>query len=261
MENFGFWLSRTFATTKAKRKSWPFVPGTYFVLDPDAPVAVTTLKVETENVGIEKIIRNVISNPAIRFLLMVGDEPPKHLTGETFRCLFSNGIESDTRKIIGSPGMRPVLPSVTPDELERFVQQVELVDMIECKDAAAIRDKVHELRQRNPGVFEGEDINVSGELAEVPVVHEVYHDPQKIKLDKAGYFVVNIENDEILCEHYNYKDTLIRHIRGKTARDMYLTMVDNGWISRVDHACYVGKELTKAELSILYGFAYQQDGA
>ena len=31
MENFGFWLSRTFATTKAKQKSWPYVPGTYFV--------------------------------------------------------------------------------------------------------------------------------------------------------------------------------------------------------------------------------------
>ena len=48
---------------------------------------------------------------------------------------------------------------------------------------------------------------------------------------------------------------------GKTARDMYLTMIDHGWINRVDHACYVGKELTKAELSIRHGFAYMQDGA
>ena len=282
MENFGFWLSRTFATTKAKQKSWPYVPGTYFVLDEAAPVAVTTLgsvkfaeelgatelqgvsivgKVETENVGIEKIIRNVVSNPAIRFLLMVGDEPPMHLTGETFKCLFANGIDPDSRKIVGSPGMRPMLPTVTADELDRFIRQVELVDMIGCKDTGRITDKVHELRHRNPGVFEGKDIGVSGELAEVPVVHEFYHDPQKIKLDKAGYFVVSIEADEILCEHYNYKDTLIRHIRGKTARDMYLTMVDNGWISRIDHACYVGKELTKAELSVQHGFEYLQDGA
>jgi tetrahydromethanopterin S-methyltransferase subunit A len=282
MENFGFWLSRTFATTKAKQKSWPYVPGTYFVLDSDAPVAVTTLgsvkfaeelsgtelqgvsiigKVETENVGIEKIIRNVVSNPAIRFLLMVGDEPPKHLTGETFKCLFKNGVDAVSKKIIGSPGMRPMLPTVTTDELSRFMNQVELVDMIGCKDVEIIRAKVHELRQRAPGAFQGEDIDVSGELAEVPVVREVYHDPQKIKLDKAGYFVVNIEGDEILCEHYNYKDALVRHIRGKTARDMYLTMVDNGWISHLDHACYVGKELTKAELSIQHGFEYLQDGA
>jgi tetrahydromethanopterin S-methyltransferase subunit A len=282
MENFGFWLSRTFATTKAKQKTWPYVPGTYFVLDRDAPVAVTTLgsvefaeelsghqlagvsivgKVETENVGIEKIIRNIVSNPAIRFLLMVGDEPPKHLTGATLQCLFSNGIDADSRKIIGSPGMRPMLPSVTTDELSRFTDQVELVDMIGCKDIAAIRDKVHELQMRTPGVFIGGDIEISGELGEVPVVREVYHDPQKIKLDKAGYFVVNIEGDEILCEHYDYKDTLIRHIRGKSARDMYLTMIDHGWINRIDHACYVGKELTKAELSIRHGFEYVQDGA
>lgn len=42
---------------------------------------------------------------------------------------------------------------------------------------------------------------------------------------------------------------------------MYLTMVDNEWISHLDHASYVGKELTKAELSIKHGFAYLQDGA
>ena len=282
MENFGFWLSRTFATTKGKRKSWPYVPGSYFVLDPAAPVAIATLgsvklaeelgglalrgasivgKVETENVGLEKIVRNVISNPAIRFLLMVGDEPPKHLTGESLKCLFRNGIDSVTRKIIGSPGMRPVLPSVTDAELARFAAQVELVDMIGCKDAETIREKVDELQRRTPGRFEGDDVEVSGELADVPVVYEIYHDPEKIKLDKAGYFVVNIEGDEILCEHYSYKDTLLRHIRGETARDMYLTMVDNGWISRIDHACYVGKELTKAELSIRHGFEYLQDGA
>ena len=282
MENFGFWLSRTFASTRARQKSWPYVPGTYFVLDKDAPVAVTTLgsvkfaerlsgadlngvsiigKVETENVGIEKIIRNVVSNPAIRFLLMVGDEPPKHLTGETLKCLFANGVDFASRKIVGSPGMRPVLPTVTEEELNRFTSQIELVDLIGCRDVAAIRDKVHELRQRTPGVFGKAALDVSGQVAEIPVVREVYHDPQKIKLDKAGYFVVSIDGDEILCEHYDYKDTLIRHIRGRTARDTYLTMLDNGWISRLDHAAYVGKELTKAELSIRHGFEYLQDGA
>ncbi len=33
MEEFGFFLSRTFATTKAKQKSWPFVPGADFVIN------------------------------------------------------------------------------------------------------------------------------------------------------------------------------------------------------------------------------------
>ena len=98
MEDFGFLLSRTFASTKATKRAWPFVPGKYFVLDPAAPVAVTTLgsvalseqlaeaapqglcivgKLETENIGIEKIIKNILSNPAIRFLICAGNEPPE----------------------------------------------------------------------------------------------------------------------------------------------------------------------------------------
>jgi tetrahydromethanopterin S-methyltransferase subunit A len=100
MEDLGFFLSRTFASTKAVNRAWPYVPGKYFVVEPAAPVAVTTLgsvalapelaksapkglcivgKVETENIGIEKIIKNILSNPAIRFLICAGKEPPKHL--------------------------------------------------------------------------------------------------------------------------------------------------------------------------------------
>ena len=125
MEEFGFFLTRTFASTKAKKREWPFIPGKYFVAKSSAPVAVTTLgsvdlasevaesppeglcivgKVETENIGIEKIIKNILSNPAIRYLVCAGSEPPKHLTGATMFALFKNGIDSQ-KKIIGSPGM------------------------------------------------------------------------------------------------------------------------------------------------------------
>lgn len=282
MGDFGFWLSKTFASTKPKKKRWPYVQGNYFVLDPEEPVAITTLgsvkfakeladkslrgaciigKVETENIGIEKIIRNVVSNSAIRFLLMVGDEPPKHLTGETLKCLLENGVDVESRKIIGSPGMRPQLPSVSDAEIARFTEQIELVDMIGCTNPVAIEAMVNELRRRAPGAFEETPVDIAHAVSEIPVVRETYHDPKKIKLDKQGYFVVHIDDGEILCEHYDYRDRLLRHIRGTNARDMYLTMIDSGWISRVDHAGYVGKELTKAELSIRHGFEYLQDGA
>ena len=85
-------------------------------------------------------------------------------------------------------------------------------------------------------------------------------DPLRIKLDKAGYFVVNIESGVILVEHYSYKEKLLRIIEGQDARSLYLTIVRNGWVSKLDHAAYVGKELTKAELSIRHGFEYLQDG-
>jgi len=282
MENFGFWLSQTFASTKAKQPEWPYVPGTYFVSDPKAPVAVCTLgsvdlaplvaaeapeglcitgKVETENIGIEKIIKNVLSNPAIRFLLCVGNEPPKHLTGATMVALFENGIDGDKR-IPGSPGMRPMLPNTSAEEVEAFRAQVEPVVMIGCTDVDEIHAKVRELAVRTPEIASTEFRPPSSieEDEAIERVTAVGEDPWRIKLDKAGYFVVNIENGVILVEHYSYKEKFIRIIEGQDARSIYLTIVRNGWVSKLDHAAYIGKELTKAELSIEHGFEYLQDG-
>lgn len=282
LENFGFWLSRTFASTKSKKVAWPYVPGTYFVTDPGAPVAVCTLgsvnlapqvaanppaglcitgKVETENIGIEKIIKNVISNPAIRFLLCVGDEPPKHLTGATMVALFENGID-ENKRIPGSPGMRPVLPNTSVEEVDAFREQVEPVVMLGCTDVEQIHNKVLELASRTPET-EVKEFHPSSSLEEREAVGRIEatgETPERIKLDKAGYFVVNIENGTILVEHYSYKEELLRIIEGRDARSIYLTIVRNGWVSKLDHAAYIGKELTKAELSIQHGSAYLQDG-
>ena len=252
MENFGFWLSRTFASTKPKQADWPYVPGTYFVSDPHAPVAVCTLgsvdlapqvaedppaglcitgKVETENIGIEKIIKNIISNPAIRFLLCVGNEPPKHLTGATMVALFENGIDGNQR-IPESPGMRPMLPNTSAEEVEAFRNQVEPVVMIGCTDVEQIREKVCELAARTPdtpaAVFEIPDTIRAEEAVER--IQATGEGPQRIKLDKAGYFVVNVEEGSILVEHYSYKEKLLRIIEGSDARSIYLTIVRNGWV-------------------------------
>lgn len=165
MEDLGFFLSRTFASTRAKRRTWPYVPGTYFVTNPAAPVAVTTLgsvtlagavsreppsgfcivgKVETDNIGIEKIIKNVLSNPAIRYLVCAGNETPRHLTGATMMTLFENGIDED-KKIPRAPGMRPILPNTSAAEVSAFRKQVEPIDMIGCTDVAALHARVSEL--------------------------------------------------------------------------------------------------------------------
>ncbi len=284
MAEFGFYLSRRFATTKAKRRQWPYVPGKYVVSDPRAPVAVCTLgsvelasavadspppglcitgKVETENIGIEKIIKNVLSNSAIRILLCVGAEPPKHLTGATLEALFKNGID-EQRRIPGSPGMRPQLPNTSAEEVAAFRAQVEPHFMINCMDVAEIHAKIEELASQAPKSVSLSASNVSDGSAYPSVEYVVAEgeDPQRIKLDKSGYFVVNIEgNAVILVEHYSYKEKLLRVIEGRDARSLYLTLVRNNWVSKLDHACYLGKELTKAELSIRHGFPYTQDGA
>ncbi|GMT40079.1 MAG: hypothetical protein IEMM0001_0814 [bacterium] len=283
MENFGFFLTRVFASTRAKRKTWPYVPGTYFVTDPEAPVAVTTLgsvalakaasqdpppglnivgKVETENIGIEKIIKNILSNPAIRYLVCAGNEPPRHLTGATMMALFENGID-ENNKILGSPGMRPVLPNTSADEVLAFRKQVKPVDMIGCTNVPSIHARVVELAQMavTKPAPEVRTPDKSTEQKEVEYVVATGTDPQRIKLDKVGYFVINIEGDTLLVEYYSYKDKLIRIIEGRDARSIYLTLIRNGWVSKLDHAAYLGKELTRAELSIEHGLNFVQDGA
>lgn len=76
-----------------ERTGWPPLPGSYTVLRFNAPVAVCTLNSEvlmhdliadapdalsmvgtldTENLGIERVIKNVLGNPNIRFLVLAG---------------------------------------------------------------------------------------------------------------------------------------------------------------------------------------------
>ncbi len=86
-------------------------------------------------------------------------------------------------------------------------------------------------------------------------------DPMRIKLDKAGYFVINIENGTLLVEHYSYKEKLLRTVEGQSARNLYLTIIENGWVSKLDHAAYLGKELARAEAALRDGTDFIQDGA
>ncbi len=84
-----------------------------------------------------------------------------------------------------------------------------------------------------------------------------------VRLDRAGYFVIVPLADRgvISVEHYAYDNALLRSIEGTTARAIYLTVIENGWIGELSHAAYLGKELAKAELSLQYGFKYVQEGA
>ena len=50
--------------------------------------------VQTENIGFEKIICNIVSNPNIRYLILGGPESEGHLTGQALKALFANGVDS-----------------------------------------------------------------------------------------------------------------------------------------------------------------------
>ena len=131
-------------------ESWPPVRGEYAVGNPQARVAVVTLAsllrikgaaicgpCKTENLGVEKIVANVISNCNIRFLLICGAESRGHLPGDTLLALQRNGIDLQGR-ILGSRGAIPFIQNLGPEAVKRFQEQVELVDCIGLEDEAEI---------------------------------------------------------------------------------------------------------------------------
>ncbi len=265
---------------------WPPVAGEYhaFCDGPGCPVAVSTLasvelaeslararpkelcivgKTETENIGIEKVIKNIITNPTIRFLLVAGKDPRGHQSGRTFLALWENGVD-ETMRVIGSPGKRPILRNVTREEVEVFRKQVRVVDMIGCEDMENIIETIKELAQTSRpscACRETRERTTPAPFSEVPIIRA--EPPAKIEMDKAGYFVIlpQPERQVIVVEHYSYDNTLQRVIEGQDARSIYWTIINNGWVTQLSHAAYLGKELAKAELSIKLGFKYIQDGA
>ena len=133
---------------------WPPVRGDYQVCDPAAAVAVVTLtsplvlrgaaifgQCKTENLGVEKIVANVISNCNIRFLILCGVESKGHLPGNTILALHKNGIDEQGR-IIGSGGAIPFIQNLPPEAISRFQDQVELIDCIGIEDAAQIEELI-----------------------------------------------------------------------------------------------------------------------
>jgi len=111
---------------------WPPVRGDYVVGDPEARVAVVTLAsrlraegaaisgpCKTENLGVEKIVANTISNCNIRFLIICGAESKGHLPGDTLLALHRNGIDGQGR-IIGSKGAIPFIQNLPPEAVRRF---------------------------------------------------------------------------------------------------------------------------------------------
>lgn len=265
---------------------WPPVAGEYFVLtgNRECHVAVSTLasvdlaaeladrappglcvvgKTETENIGIEKVIRNTITNPSLHTLVLCGKDPEGHRSGATLLALCKNGIDK-TSRVIGSPGRKPVLRNVTPGEVDAFRSQVTVVDLIGCEDAKETAGKIARLSGKRPRACRNDRFSRRVKPVAIKDVETVQAEkPSRLKLDKAGYFVILPLPDQgiIHVEHYSVDNRLLRVIEGNAAAQLYGTIVKNGWVTELGHAAYLGKELARAELSLAMPIKYVQDGA
>lgn len=269
-----------------REHTWPPVPGDYFAFceGPACPVAVTTLgsvdlaerlaqrrpqelcivgKTETENIGIDKIIKNTVSNPTIRYLVLAGMDPAGHLPGKTLLTLRKNGVD-ERMKVIGAPSKRPVLRNVSSEEVEAFRKQVQIVDLIGCEDEEQIIRTMKDLAHRRGSPPICGESREERHNFQMPVQTTIQaREVRRVEMDPAGYFVIILQAVKrlITVEHYSYDNTLLRTVEGTNAREIYGTLIASGWVTQLSHAAYLGKELARAELSIKQGFKYVQDGA
>jgi len=262
-----------------ERPGWPPLPGSYHVLRYRAPAAVCTLNddelaesiaqaavpgvaivgtLHTENLGIERLARNVLTNPSIRFVIVCGDDGRQrigHLPGQSLVALARNGID-ERQRIIGAKGKRPVLRNLDSATIIHFRKTVEMIDLIGVADLKEVNAAVQRCAERDPGPAEA----FSSSRVVVPTIGYV---PEKMVSDPAGYFVVFVDRTrKLLClEHYANTGALTSVIEGKTAAELYMPAVDRQLLSRLDHAAYLGRELARAEHALSSGQAYVQDGA
>jgi tetrahydromethanopterin S-methyltransferase subunit A len=178
-------MVREGSTVTEERINWPVVSGDYVVGDGQSPVAVLIIgrgtvdvsghsvaimgTVKTENMGLEKVITNIIANPQIRFVIVCGREEFGHFPADAIISLVKNGVDAQMR-IIGSRSAIPFLCNIPPSAVERFRKQIELVDLVHPKEVREIvaydpeyrlgedrkmelEKAIDECHSRNPGRF------------------------------------------------------------------------------------------------------------
>ncbi len=181
-----------------KEEYYPW-PGEFTVCDDRGCVAVVLLNIDyvppknvaiygflkTENIGIEKIVANVISNPNIRFVLLCGNEIRGHKSGESLKALNKNGIDGNN-KIIGAPGAIPYIENLDIDAIKRFQNQIEIVDLIGVKNIEKINKKIYECIFNNPGVYGKPYIAIRIESTKKFEIDDKRALHSKIKIDYLG---------------------------------------------------------------------------
>ena len=123
---------------------------------------------QTENIGLEKVICNVIANPNIRYLLVCGPESPGHHVGEAILALMQNGID-ERKRIVGSSAQTPYLFNIPVRSVERFRRQVTVIDLIGEGSPEVIREAVQACYQEEPTPFSGYLLHDSGAYGEPPM--------------------------------------------------------------------------------------------
>jgi tetrahydromethanopterin S-methyltransferase subunit A len=124
--------------------------------------------VQTENIGFEKLVCNIVANPNIRYLILGGPESEGHLTGAAMKALIFNGVD-EKKRILGTEAPHPFLFNLPMEFIERFRAQISLVDLQFKNDPDLIQQAVWSCYQEEPVKFLGYSLYDPGAYPQSPL--------------------------------------------------------------------------------------------
>lgn len=265
-------------------ENWPSITGRYYIGNKESPVSICTLadidllenfkdspymnkiaiigKTVTENVGIEKIVQNIVANPNIRYLIICGRDSHGHYVGQAIISLIKNGVKDG--RIVGATGPMPIVKNLSEEEVETFRQQVRTIDLTNIDDMEKIAHTIDQCLEEDPGPFTSAK---KIEKKEVETIIADYDPQQQFSADQqkdVGWFAISVNRQKglIVVDYYKGYGEQSRfqcRIIGEGAEAIAGTIVKRGLITQLYHATYLGKELAKAEIALRNNLPYEQE--
>lgn len=181
---------------------------------------------QTENIGIEKVIANVVANPNIRYLVICWRESQGHLPADALANLVNNGVKNDKRRtIIGAKAPTPYLPNIPLASIERFRKQVTIVNLLSEDDPTQGMDPERVGRavwaciQEEPPEFMGYILYDLGAWPEPPICRKIamkVTEPWRPELSKEQKRIA--EKALIAARRISEKTTILENVESHRKR-------------------------------------------
>lgn len=213
----------------------------------------------TENLGIEKLVKSIISNPSIRFLVLCGKEVEGRFPGQAIAMLVDKGID-ENRRIKNARGYMPYLKTLTDSEIGHFRKQVKLVDKTGEEDVEALKSEIENLE--NPGEFSGSFTSLKTQVYDSDKEYDYINKWTADDKPEDNWFIVGTENGRLFIDHYIGYGEQTRQccrITGSRPETIVALAIRMGKVTKLYHAAYLGKELQKAYIALKENRKYSQE--
>ncbi len=100
-------------------------------------------RLHSENIGIDQMIDYSINHPQLKYIILCGKDTNGHYPGDALISLVENGVDNNG-KILGAISPSPFLSS-SKENVIKFKNQINIIDMRNCFDIHKITEIVHHL--------------------------------------------------------------------------------------------------------------------